>query len=259
MIVSANKNDNVLPLFERCFSIDLDFNNYFFNNVYCPDNTLLYKVDNNIVAMLQMIYYEANQGRTMYLFGVCTDEMYRKQGLSTLLLNRSFEIAKEKGCNSVILIPEKDWLFNFYSKLGFKSSFLCEKNTVFTSAKNNVVVEKMSYQDINDAINLYNNSMICDFYIKRDYNFYKQQIDLYCELAVKYICDSKAIGYSFGTKSGNSLILDEIIAMDYDLCIKAYNHCKITYIKPGIKDKLGMIKPLNDEDPKTGYINLMFN
>ncbi len=259
MIATAGINDNIIPLFNSCFSDDHGFNNYFFNSVYRPENTLLYKTDGRIAATLQMFYYETNIGQTMYLFGVCTDVNYRRQGLSTKLINRAIEIARQNGCISVILIPEQDWLFDFYGKLGFSRSFFCNKKTIHTAQKNTIKITKLSYADTDDILDCYYKNMTSDMYIKRDHDFYKLQIDFYNNLAVKYMDGSKFIGYSFGTKEDNVLVLDELVATDYNLCLNAYENSEITYTTPNGDVPLGMLKLLGEDRSLNGYINLLFN
>ncbi len=259
MISFASKQDNILPLFERCFPGADEFNKYFFSKIYQAENALVYKKEGKIVAMLQMLPFETNIGKSMYLFGVCTDENYRRQGLSAQLMEKSFEVAKERACSTVILIPEHAWLYDFYAKFGFKKNLKCDKGEIVTNHANHIKINQLTYNDIECLIKLYNENIGTGFYVLRDYEFYKWQIDLYGDGAVKYMENDRIIGYSFGYKKDDTIVLDEIISHDYDLCFNAYDFANVSYKKPNGNDNLGMIKYLSGNQTNNGYINLMFN
>ncbi len=259
MIDYAKQNDDVLPLFEHCFESTEQFNNYFFLNIYKPENTLVYKVNNEIVAMLQMINFDTSIGKTMYLFAVCTDPKYRKQGISSMLINKSFEVAAQKGCNSVILIPEQEWLYNFYAKFGFESSLMCEENVFSSYEANEVVKFSLSYEDIPKMIELYNSEVKSGFYIKRSEDYFKWQIDMYFDGAIGYKLNGVIIGYSFGYIKDEAVILDELISSNTEQCLCSYSNTHIRYRTPYGDKNLGMIKILSGEKPIGGYINLLFN
>ena len=77
---------------------------------------------NQIIAFTTLIYkkinlYELNS-RTAFLCLVCVDEKYRKKGLSKILLNKAFEVAKDNSCDSILLIARKKVDY-FYNKFNF--------------------------------------------------------------------------------------------------------------------------------------------
>ncbi len=259
MIEFATKTDTIRPLYRACFPGYEDFDNYYFKHIYRPQNTLVYKKENTIVSMLQMIPFVSNKGKTLYLYGVCTDEHYRKQGLSTKLIQRTFELAKTRGFHSITLMPQGDHLFNFYQNLGFTESLRCAINTQATTNANGVLVSPLHYHDINTLLSLYATMKKGDFYIERNYNFYKWQIDFYGTGARKYEKDGAIIGYSFGIHEDEHIVLEELISHDVNSCIHAYENTHITYKCPGSTDKLGMVKVLKQDAVVNGYINLMFN
>ncbi len=259
MIQFAKKTDNIRPLYKACFPGFEDFDNYYFKHIYRCENTLLYKEKDTIVSMLQMIPFSSNKGKTLYLYGVCTDEKYRNRGISTKLIQRTFELAKERSFHSVILMPQGDALFNFYKKLGFTDSLRCDINTHTTTDSNGLLVSQLHYDDIDSLLQMYTTSKKSDFFIERNHNFFKWQIDFYGNGAKKYESNGELIGYSFGTHEEDNIVLEELITTDENLCINAYKNTHITYKTPGSNVKLGMIKILEQDTIINGYINLMFN
>ncbi len=267
MIFTADKSDfnEVLSLFNKCFESTNEFNDYFFNNIYKHDNTLVYKQDGRIVAMLQMLYYKASIGKVMYLFGVCTHENFRKQGLCNKLMIESSKIAEQSGCKAIILIPEHDYLYNFYAKFGYKSMLFCEQKTLQiekNTANSSVQITALSEKDIDLAVNLYTcliKKTKCDLYIERNSDFYKTQVDLYGSGAVKYTENGEFLGYSFGFEQEGKLMIDEIFAQDVQKCLFAHGKHNVRYKTNGTNTRHGMLKPLCAEVPLDGYINLLFN
>ncbi len=259
MIRFANENDDIKSLFDRCFTGAEEFSRYFFEKIYKEEHTLVYKIDGKIVSMLQMLPYDTNLGKATYLFGVCTDENYRKQGYSAKLLEKSFEIAKERGHKTVVLVPEEKWLFDFYAKFGFEKGLNFEKNTIITKEKNDVDIRVMTIYDIEKVSEIYKNEMKSEFFIDRSYEFFKWQIDLYGEGSKVYLKDEKILGYSFGYNKDGIIVLDEIVSENYELCLKSYEFAEVKYRKPNGKENLGMIKFLENQKKIDGYMNLMFN
>ncbi len=228
-------------------------------NVYKAENTLLYEHEGKVVAMLQMIPYTSSIGKTMYLYGVCTSEAYRGQGFSSKLIQESFTIAKDRGCISVILMPDGDDLFKFYAKFGFVDSLRCNTKTIQTGLSRGITAKRLSHDDIDNLLLTYRKNTTGGFYIERTTDFFTWQIDIYAEGAIKYEKDGTILGYSFGYRDGDNLIIDEIVSDDIEECISAHENTKVTYNTFGNERAFGMIKMLSNQKPLNGYINLLFN
>ncbi len=99
----------------------------YFSYKYRNENTLLYINDGKAVSSLQMLPYNftfcGSEIPIIYLSGVCTLPSYRGRGYSSKLLIKSFEVAAERNIPLILLVPQEDWLFNFYEKLGFAQTF----------------------------------------------------------------------------------------------------------------------------------------
>lgn len=129
MIQFANKNtaSEVRSLWKTCFEDDDRFMDIFFSRQYRDENTLIYWVDNVAVAALQMIPYSIRfYGEVIpfyYLAGLCTLPEYRNKGYMGKLIRESFSIMKERNIPLSILVPAEEWLFGYYEKYGFETTF----------------------------------------------------------------------------------------------------------------------------------------
>ncbi|MFI3226921.1 MAG: GNAT family N-acetyltransferase [Clostridia bacterium] len=259
MIFYAQDKDltQIIELWNECFPGETDFTNYFFENLYRKENTIVLKVDEQIVAMLQMLPYESSMGDVTYIYGVATAKNHRKKGYAEQIMNKSFEISRERGHKFSVLIPAEAWLFDFYKKYGYETRFYYKT----IGMKNYIVKDiscKLNYDDFEDFCEIYENAIKGDFFIKRDRKYFEHQINLYGDGAMKYVEDGEIIGYSFGYFKDDVMIIDEIFATDINKCLQSFSEvsCR-TY---GTEQAIGVIKVLGDENlPNNGYFNLMFN
>lgn len=258
MISYAKSEDfyEIKELFIECFPEHSDFNEYFFEKLYEKENCILIKDNEKIVSMLQMLKYKSSYGDVTYIFGVATSKNHRKKGYAEKLMQKSFDISKSLGHKFSVLIPAKDWLYDFYAKYGYKATFSCD---VVSCKNENVenISRFMQKEDICDVIQIYNNADKGDFYINRDERFFEIQMDLYGEGAKVYIENSRIIGYSFGYFEEDVYIIDEIFSVDILKCVKTFS--KTIYKTYGKSEKLGVIKSLEEDVMPNGYLNLMYN
>lgn len=261
MVTFAKKEDfeEIVCLWVECFGDDKDFNDYFFENVFDINDTLILRKDGKIASMAQMMEFDTSKGKVTYIYGACTANSHRKQGLMATVLEKSFEIGRQKGHKFSILIPQEPWLFGFYSKFGYEKGLTISINAYHANGESDIVASKLEYTDIKSIDCLYKNSINVDFYIERSQKYYQNQIDLYGQGAVKYENLGEIVGYSFGYKKDDKLILDEIMADDIENCLNSHQNVDIIYKTVGENIDLGMIRPLYDDKTQSGYINLMFN
>ncbi|MDR2815642.1 MAG: GNAT family N-acetyltransferase [Proteiniphilum sp.] len=99
----------------------------YFRHKYRDENTLLYMEDGKVAASLQMLPYLftfcGTEIPAFYLSGVATLPIYRKRGYVRQLLMRSFEEAARRDVPLILLVPQKEWLLNFYGRFGFAQAF----------------------------------------------------------------------------------------------------------------------------------------
>ncbi len=129
MIQFANKSTapEVRSMWKTCFEDDDRFMDLFFFRQYRDENTLIYSVDNKAVACLQMIPYSIRfYGEVVpvyYLAGLCTLPQYRNKGYMGQLIRQSFAVMKERNVPLSILVPAEEWLYDYYEKYGFETTF----------------------------------------------------------------------------------------------------------------------------------------
>lgn len=131
MIQFADKNTApfVRQMWKICFEDTDEYMNLFFSRQYKHENTLIWLEEGTVAASLQMTAYMVTIGNKKvpfyYLVGLCTLPEYRNNGYMSKLIQRSFEVMKERQISLTILVPAEDWLFDYYSKFGFER---CSEN-----------------------------------------------------------------------------------------------------------------------------------
>ena len=68
-------------------------------------------------------YQQPDEGARPYgiIENVVTHEKYRNRGYGTRLLKKALEIARDKGCNKVMLLSGRgEDILSFYEKAGFE-------------------------------------------------------------------------------------------------------------------------------------------
>ncbi len=115
-------------MWKLCFSIDTDvFIDFYFDHVYRNEETLIH-VENNIpVASLQILPYQIKLKQRRfeagYISGAMTHPDFRRKGYMERLLIFAFEEMKKKNISFTFLIPQENWLFDFYAKYGYQKAF----------------------------------------------------------------------------------------------------------------------------------------
>lgn len=89
---------------------------------YIPELALVAESDNRIIGHIMLtktyIMADAEEIETLILAPLAVDIEYRKKGVGSGLIKKSFELAAEMGYKSVLLVGNPD----YYSRFGFKQS-----------------------------------------------------------------------------------------------------------------------------------------
>lgn len=117
----------VWDMWKTVFGDSDDYMRIYFRHKYRNENTLIYFENDRAAASLQMLPYRftfcGEEIQVYYLSGVSTLAEYRGKGYARKLLLKSFEVAKERNIPLILLVPQEDWLLNFYEKFGFAQVF----------------------------------------------------------------------------------------------------------------------------------------
>lgn len=276
MIDFANESDfkDISLIWQLCFGDSLEYIKMFWNEVAKSHNIIVYRKNNKVVAMYFFLECETiidgNRNKSYYLYAAATNPEYRKKGIMSKLIYQGFEIAKDRGIDYIILVPQDEYLYNYYLKFGFKTAF--KKNVVEVDKDSiNLVSNKISQIKTNsDMLNIRNKSLeninhlswdkkILNYSKKEHlftngkfvqtpyaYAFYREEKDI---VHVKEIC----------SKSNYWDVIGEIL--------KQTNANKYVFNLPSNQEifscdckqlNVGMIKSLNNKnvDFEDGYIGL---
>lgn len=129
MIRFAENNDvdQLKKLWKLCFGDSNSYIDLVFSTKFVPQNTIIYQIDNIIVASLYMQEYFMriyNQILPIYyLAGLSTHPDYRNKGFMSKLINKSFDVMIDRQIPLSILVPAEGWLFDYYKQFGFVETF----------------------------------------------------------------------------------------------------------------------------------------
>lgn len=276
---AKNKNKNkIINLWNICFNENLRFTNWFFNNIYKSKQTLVYKQNNEIISMIQMIPIKIYGYNITYIYGACTLPKYQNQGLMKQLLLKSFNIDNSNNVKASVLIPQNKKLFDFYKKFGYQKNFYINKK--YINYNENFINKKIYFKiaDINDLINiniLYNHYK---FFTNRSFLYFKKQLDLFYYMKNNVYClynqNKQIISYAFVLNENNNIIIQELIGSEVisHYIMKNFSLKKILVYTPiNSKNNIskianGSLKIYNNNNPKLikklktcNYLNLVFN
>ena len=105
----------------EAFGDDEAFVDSFLIRYYSRRRVLTLTEEGRTVAMLHLLPFETELGRTIYIYGVATAESARRRGLASQLMRQAMTLIAERGDDAAFLIPTpgEPWLPAFYEKFGF--------------------------------------------------------------------------------------------------------------------------------------------
>ncbi len=119
---TAEDIPSLRALFRDAFGDGDAFLDFFFEKIFSPDNTHCVRVDGRIAAALYFFPCECEGAPIAYIYAVATDRGYRGQGLGKLLMSTAHARLEALGFDGAILVPSDEGLFDFYTKLGYKTA-----------------------------------------------------------------------------------------------------------------------------------------
>lgn len=122
------KTQHQIPeMWKACFGDSQPYFDIYFREKYKNENTLAYFEDDKAVASLQLLHYNFTYCGTEipigYISGACTLPEARKKGYMANLLKRALHELLEREIPLSILVPEEEWLLQFYNKYGYAQTF----------------------------------------------------------------------------------------------------------------------------------------
>ena len=109
-------------LWQTCFGDEEQFIDSFLIRYYSRRRMLSIERDGRMAAMLHLLPFESELGRTTYIYGVASAPEYRGRGLATELMREAMRLAGERGDDALFLIPTpgEEWLRDFYGGFGLE-------------------------------------------------------------------------------------------------------------------------------------------
>ncbi len=261
-------------MWSYCFPDTGEFIALYFSKIYKEGQTLIYLEDDVPVASLQMIPYQIKLQHEMYqaayISGAMTHPVYRRKGYMEQLLLFAFEEMKKNNFSISFLIPQEDWLFDFYSRFGFQKAF--PKVQSVQDIPRDVISDMKSFP--------LSNTMMDVSYLYRSLLAKKENVVLKTEQQVKNIIEDvmmdggkiflNPFGIAFVYYRDGKVSVRELLAETgrsrYSLLhsISDYYHVdEITlyqYIPQQQGQFYGMIKSLNDIPlPSDIYMSMMLD
>lgn len=258
----------LIELYNICFPGEEEYCEKFFELVWRPENTLVYRIDGKIVSMLQMFDLILTDGEreytSYYIFAAATHPDYRGKYIMRELIAESEKIKSDK--DFAVLIAASESLKTFYGRLGFKDGFSygktvvnaadfgaryevldfakCERNEAFTAA------EKIN--------RIYLNSTHGEVVVKRTAGFTADELT--CREAKLFMSDDS---YAIAEITEDEVFFTEHFGKDSEkLMAQILHEHKIDNAPAcslGDAHSFGMYKNLLCDAEIHGYFNLLFN
>ena len=110
-------------LWMEAFGDDEAFIDSFLIHYYDRRRMLTTECDGQMAAMLHLLPFRSELGRTAYVYGVATAAAYRRRGLADSLMHEAMRRIEAEGFDAAFLIPSPEpdatWLRGFYERYGF--------------------------------------------------------------------------------------------------------------------------------------------
>lgn len=108
-------------LWQEAFGDDEAFVDAFLVNHYRRSDMLAVEAEGQLAAMLHLVPFESELGRTTYIYGVATSPAFRGRGYASQLMEEALRRIEERGDDAALLIPSpgREHLRRFYARFGF--------------------------------------------------------------------------------------------------------------------------------------------
>lgn len=114
-------------VWQVCFQDSRDYIDFYFDNAYKSQNTLICTDGNKMAAMLTMLPAILNTAthihKGVYIYAVATMPDYRRLGCMSKLEEVAEEITRHKDQDFMTLVPQTPPLFDLYQSLGYQPCF----------------------------------------------------------------------------------------------------------------------------------------
>lgn len=259
--------ENIKDIWNYCFGDEEGFVNYYFDNKYKPENTILIEENDELMSSLQLNQYKVNLNNkiydTSYVVGVSTYPNARGKGYMKDMMDFALNELYKKDQLVSLLMPID---YRLYKKYGYEHCYdQIEYKLNIEELKQFKIVgdfEKITNNHINYMMDIYNEFLLnTNGYVVRDKNYYENLFkEIKCENGHMYIHKEENYeGYIIYFIMEDTMFIREIcyknISSLKSMLKFIYNHntqCKKVTIMSPVIDSIRYILP----NLKTSEINI---
>ncbi|MEG1436657.1 MAG: GNAT family N-acetyltransferase [Oscillospiraceae bacterium] len=216
MVDFATQNDyeDIAKVWRISFSDTDSYIKQFWDAMFKPENTLVYRVEGVAVAMYFSLEAQTViKGRcysTYYLYAAATLPKYRGRGYMAQLIEKGIEVAQERKVDFIVLVPAEDYLFDYYAKFGFATKFN-KKSVTLTRKQLFSVMQKSEESNETDLFKIRQVALA-------PYDFLNWGSDALNYAAKEHIYTHGSMvktqnGYAMYTKGKDTLYIKELCSM----------------------------------------------
>lgn len=122
-----NDREGIISLWHEAFGDSRSEIEFFLDNKYIPENTVVCEENGEIISLLFLLNGEMHiNGQdypAYYLYAACTSKKFRGKGIMGQMLDYSKNLAADRGVDFICLMPAEKSLFDYYSKFGYMPIF----------------------------------------------------------------------------------------------------------------------------------------
>lgn len=262
-----NETNSIIDIWNYCFNDSKSFVDYYFNDKYKSENTIVLVEDDEVVSSLQLNQYKLilNEKKydASYVVGVSTFPQVRGRGHMKNIMKHALKELYKKDQLVSILMPID---YRLYRRYGY--------DHCYDQLEYNIDIEdlrrfklkgrfyKVNQKHITDLININNNFLKgLNGYVIRDEDYYENIFkEVKSENGYIYIHEDNGYqGYITYFLNGETMFVRDLFYQNLD-SLKSilkfiYNHntqCKKVTISAPINDKIRYVL----ENPKTCHIKI---
>ncbi|MEG2246694.1 MAG: GNAT family N-acetyltransferase [Peptostreptococcaceae bacterium] len=259
--------DNIKDIWNYCFGDEEAFVNYYFNDKYKPENTILIEEDDELMSSLQLNQYKISLNNkvydTSYIVGVSTYPNARGKGYMKDMMEFVLSELYKKGQLVSLLMPID---YRLYRKYGYEHCYdQLEYKLDINDLKQFKIhgdFKKINDSHIEDIIDIHNEFLVnVNGHVARDKDYYKNLFnEIKCENGHMYIHkDEEYQGYIIYFIMGDTMFVREMCYKNIkslkSMLKFIFNHntqCRKVTIMAPVTDSIRYILP----NPKTNELNI---
>lgn len=134
-LVDVSEYDTLKELFTLCFEDLPEVVNTLFEKSVSPEKVVAVFDGERAVGSLYLlegdIIIDGTAFSAYYVYGVCTHPDYRNKGLMKKMLQFAEGLVEDRKIEYLFLVPAEEYLFDVYSKSGFKDGICYREKTFY--------------------------------------------------------------------------------------------------------------------------------